>query len=60
MKLATLPSKTSRDGELIIVSRDLKQAVSAKSIVASLQAALDNWQQFEPQLQELSKALNEG
>ncbi len=60
MKLATLPSTTSRDGELIIVSRDLTRAVSAKLIVSSMQAALDNWQHYQPKLEQLSKSLNDG
>ncbi|MEM1155367.1 MAG: hypothetical protein AAGI44_14615, partial [Pseudomonadota bacterium] len=31
--------KSGRDGELIVVSRDLSSAVSAKSIAPTLQAA---------------------
>jgi len=42
MKFATL-NDGSRDGRLHIVSRDLSTWVDASDIVATLQAALDNW-----------------
>jgi fumarylacetoacetate (FAA) hydrolase len=58
MKLASL--KKGRDGELIIVSRDLKQAVKATAIAPTLQAALDDWATIAPQLQSLSDQLNAG
>jgi fumarylacetoacetate (FAA) hydrolase len=58
MKLASL--KKGRDGELIIVSRDLKQAVKTTAIVPTLQAALDDWATMAPQLQALSDQLNTG
>ena len=41
MKLASL--KDGRDGQLIIVSRDLSKAADASDIVPTLQAALDDW-----------------
>ncbi len=58
MKLASL--KHGRDGELIVVSRDLTQAVKATSIAPTLQAALDNWAILAPRLQALSDELNAG
>ncbi|TXH68640.1 MAG: FAA hydrolase family protein [Thiothrix sp.] len=58
MKLASL--KHGRDGELIVVSRDLKQAVKATAIAPTLQAALDDWANLAPSLQALSDALNAG
>ncbi|MEM6583387.1 MAG: fumarylacetoacetate hydrolase family protein [Pseudomonadota bacterium] len=58
MKLASL--KSGRDGELIVVSRDLSRAVSAKSIAPTLQAALDDWAQCEPKLEALYKHLQLG
>lgn len=58
MKLASL--KKARDGELIVVSRDLKQAVKATGIAPTLQAALDDWQTIAPRLQALSDDLNAG
>ncbi|WP_445401037.1 fumarylacetoacetate hydrolase family protein [Zobellella sp. An-6] len=58
MKLASL--KQGRDGQLIVVSRDLSRAVKAGAIAPSLQAALDNWAEAEPRLQALYRQLNEG
>jgi len=57
MKLASLKS-TSRDGALIIVSQDLKTAVSAKAIAPTLQFALENWTECTPKLKALSDKLN--
>ena len=58
MKLASL--KHGRDGALILVSRDLQQAVKANHIAPTLQAALDNWSTTEPKLQALYEDLNAG
>ncbi len=58
VKLASL--KQGRDGQLIVVSRDLSRAVRAGAIAPSLQAALDNWAEAEPGLQALYRQLNEG
>jgi fumarylacetoacetate (FAA) hydrolase len=57
MKLATLKDG-SRDGALIVVSRDLKICHMADHIAPRLQAALDNWEYFAPQLQDLYNDLN--
>lgn len=51
MKLASLKSR-SRDGDLIIVNKELTKAVNAKSIAPTLQYALDNWKIVSPQLEE--------
>jgi fumarylacetoacetate (FAA) hydrolase len=59
MKLATLKDG-SRDGQLVVVSRDLTLAHHAAGIVSRLQSALDDWSFFEPQLDELYQTLNEG
>jgi fumarylacetoacetate (FAA) hydrolase len=59
MKLATLKDG-SRDGQLIVVSRDLKTAQVADGIAPTLQTALDDWQFIEPQLQEVYERLNAG
>jgi fumarylacetoacetate (FAA) hydrolase len=59
MKLATLKDG-SRDGMLVVVSRDLKTAHVADGIAPTLQAALDDWAFIAPQLAELSLLLNEG
>lgn len=60
MKLGTLKSKTSRDGELIVVSRDNNHAVRASAIAPSLREAIENWVQAKPHLEKLYAALNSG
>jgi fumarylacetoacetate (FAA) hydrolase len=57
MKLATLKDGT-RDGTLIVVSRDLKHAIKADDIAPTLQAALDDWDYASPQLVDRYDALN--
>jgi fumarylacetoacetate (FAA) hydrolase len=59
MKLATY-SDGSRDGQLIVVSRDLAQAHYASGITGRLQGALDDWNFYAPQLQELAAQLDAG
>lgn len=58
MKLATLKAG-GRDGTLVVVSRDLKHAVTVPAIAATLQAALDGWAQCETPLRAVYAALNE-
>ncbi|UXI03773.1 fumarylacetoacetate hydrolase family protein [Photobacterium sp. TY1-4] len=58
MKLASL--NHGRDGQLIVVSRDLTQAAHAHDIAPTLQFALDNWDQVEADLQHLYRNLNDG
>lgn len=59
MKLATLKNG-SRDGRLVVVSRDMLHARDATAIAPTLQAALDDWDACEPRLQALYQTLNEG
>jgi fumarylacetoacetate (FAA) hydrolase len=59
MKLATLKDG-SRDGQLAVVSRDLKTAAMADDIAPTLQRALDDWQFMAPQLIERYEQLNAG
>jgi fumarylacetoacetate (FAA) hydrolase len=59
MKLATLKDGT-RDGQLAVVSRDLKTAHIADGIAPTLQAALDDWTFIAPQLAALFDELNAG
>jgi fumarylacetoacetate (FAA) hydrolase len=59
MKLATLKDGT-RDGQLIVVSRDLRTAAIADAIAPTLQRALDDWRFYAPQLLDLYDALNHG
>jgi fumarylacetoacetate (FAA) hydrolase len=57
MKLASLRTNHP-DGTLIVVSRDLRRAVSATGIAPNLRAALDDWNNAEPALQALYESLN--
>ncbi|NDI87528.1 fumarylacetoacetate hydrolase family protein [Undibacterium crateris] len=59
MKLASLKDG-SRDGQLIVVSRDLKTACIANGIAPTLQRVLDDWNFMAPQLEELYQRLNAG
>jgi len=58
MKLATLRDG-SRDGRLVVVSRDLARAAPVPQ-VKTLQEALDDWEAIAPDLALLSAHLNEG
>jgi fumarylacetoacetate (FAA) hydrolase len=55
MKLASI--KSGRDGELAVVSRDLKRAFA---LPGTLQTTLDHWSEVEPKLTALAAALDEG
>ena len=59
MKLATYKDG-SRDGQLVVVSRDLSTAHYATGIANRLQQALDDWGFISPQLQDLYDTLNNG
>ena len=59
MKLATYKDG-SRDGQLLVVSRDLTTAHYATGIANRLQQALDDWNFISPQLQDLYDTLNHG
>jgi fumarylacetoacetate (FAA) hydrolase len=59
MKLATLKDG-SRDGQLVVVSRDLMSAHYATGIADRLQQVLDDWNFISPQLQDLYGTLNHG
>lgn len=59
MKLATYKNG-SRDGQLVVVSRDLTKAVAVPHIAATLQYALDHWSVAAPALAEVYRGLNQG
>jgi fumarylacetoacetate (FAA) hydrolase len=59
MKLATLKDGT-RDGQLMVVSRDLKTAQLADGVARTLQRALDDWTFISPQLEQIYQDLNQG
>jgi len=59
MKLATYKDG-SRDGQLVVVSRDLSTAHYATGIANKMQQVLDDWGFIAPQLVDLSETLNQG
>jgi fumarylacetoacetate (FAA) hydrolase len=59
MKLATYKDG-SRDGQLVVVSRDLTTAHYATGIAHRMQQVLDDWNFMLPQLQDLSHDVNQG
>lgn len=59
MKLATLKDG-SRDGRLVVVSRDLTHYTEAAGICRTLQQALDGWDRYAPALESLSEQLEHG
>lgn len=59
MKLASYKDG-SRDGQLVVVSRDLASAHYATGIATRMQQVLDDWSFLSPQLEDLSQALDHG
>ena len=59
MKLATLKNGT-RDGRLVVVSRDLTRFTDASFLAPTLQAALDDWRRIAPHLEALGESLEHG
>lgn len=59
MKLATKRNNT-RDGQLLVVSKDLSKAVAVPDIAGTLQYALDNWSKVVAQLDSVYQSLNLG
>ncbi len=59
MKLASYKDG-SRDGQLVVVSRDLASAHYATGIATRMQQLLDDWSFLSPQLEDLSTALDHG
>ena len=58
MKLASL--KSGRDGQLVVVSRDLTRAAPASAVAPTLQAVLDDWARVHPKLMALADRLELG
>ncbi len=59
MKLATLKDST-RDGRLVVVSRDLTHCSEVGHIARTLQAALDDWSHVAPRLERVAEGLETG
>tara|TARA_B110000908_G_scaffold168314_1_gene222968 strand:- start:137 stop:1123 length:987 start_codon:yes stop_codon:yes gene_type:complete len=59
MKLATLKNNT-RDGQLVVVSRDLITAVVVDDIANTLQQAIEHWSDVSDKLEAIYFALNKG
>jgi len=59
MRLATRDNDT-RDGELVVVSKDGKSCMPAGLIAPTMQHALDTWAEAEPALQGLANGLDSG
>ncbi len=59
MKLATLKDST-RDGRLVVVSRDLTICSEVGHIARTLQAALDDWEHVAPRLARVAEGIETG
>ncbi|MBY5739880.1 fumarylacetoacetate hydrolase family protein [Rhizobium leguminosarum] len=59
MKLATLKDST-RDGRLVVVSRDLTRCSEVGHIARTLQAALDDWEHVAPRLALIAEGVETG
>ncbi|MFS8045918.1 fumarylacetoacetate hydrolase family protein [Rhizobium sp. BR 314] len=59
MKLATLKDST-RDGRLVVVSRDLTLCSEVGHIARTLQAALDDWEHVAPRLARVAEGIETG
>jgi len=59
MRLASL-KEGGPDGSLIVVDRTLSRAVSAATLAPNLRAALDDWDNVEPDLRALAVELESG
>ncbi len=59
MKLATLDNNT-RDGQLVVVNRQLTHAVAVPEIAVTLQQAIDHWSDCSEALMDVYQQLNNG
>ena len=57
MKLATIDNNT-RDGQLVVVNKELTQAIPVPEIAETMQMAMDNWLDTESQLKSVYDNLN--
>ncbi len=59
MKLASLKNGT-RDGQLVVVSKDLTRCSAVGHIAPTLQSALDDWEFAQPRLARVAESLESG
>ncbi len=59
MKLATLRDGT-RDGRLVVVSRDITRCSDVRHIAPTLQRALDDWDRLAPHLELVAQGVETG
>ncbi len=59
MKLASIDNQT-RDGQLVVVSKDLTKAVKVPEIAHTMQMAMDGWHEVKDQLNHIYQQLNSG
>jgi len=59
MKLSTIANGT-RDGQLVVVSSDLKRMLNASAVAPTLQTALESWDAVAPKLELLARDLAHG
>lgn len=57
MKLASIDNNT-RDGQLVVVNKELTKAVRVPQIAETMQFAIDNWTETESKLQAVYSELN--
>ncbi len=57
MKLASIDNNT-RDGQLVVVNKELTKAVKVPEIAETMQSALDNWNEIQNKLQTVYEDLN--
>lgn len=57
MKLASIDTQT-RDGQLVVVNKELTKAVKVSEVAQTMQSAIDNWSRTESKLQEVYTQLN--
>ena len=60
MKLGSLKSKDSRDGDLVVVSHDHRWAVRVPKVAPSLRQAVEAWAVTKPQLEKVYADLSAG
>lgn len=60
MKLGSLKNRESFDGDLCVISKDLRKAVKVTHIAPNLRSAVEKWQSCESALQTVYADLNAG